>query len=148
MKPLLYLSCLVFSWLALAPNARAQGLQIRPEEVDLGTVKVGAEKRLEIAVKNTDTDEVEVLASASGGHFAVEPASLKLPGGGESIVQVVFAAEAVGEYQGELLLQIKSFLKTEKYPVPLRAAAAVLPMYRYSGGSMGSPSISTKKLCP
>ncbi len=124
MKSFLYLCCLA-AFGAVASHAGAQGLQIEPAEMDLGPVKTGAQKSAVLAIKNLDSDEVEILVTIEGAAFSAAPTSLNLPGGGAGQVDVTFNAGAVGEYQGRLLLQVKSFLKTDEYPVPLRAAAAV-----------------------
>lgn len=125
MKPFFYLFCLAALGAILVPNANAQGLQIDPAEVDFGAVKFGTPQGVTIAIKNLDSDEVEILVSVDGAPFSATPASLTLQGGGGGEVEVVFTAAAVGEYQGRLLLQVKNFLKTDEYPVPLRAESAV-----------------------
>jgi len=116
---------LAFLWCGLIPPAagRAQVLQIRPQALDLGVVKVGTQKKEKVFLTNLDADELKVTVSISGESFAVAPDTLQLQGHAERAVEVVFAAGEAGEYQGELVLQIKTFLKTEKFPVALRAVA-------------------------
>jgi hypothetical protein len=117
--PFLFLFCCVA---ALSPLS-AQPLQISPQELDLGAVKPGVRVRDKIWLTNTESDELNVQVSFSGEHFTLSPTALKLPGGEKMAIDVQFSAPDKGEYTGEILLQVKSFLKTEKYPpVSLRAS--------------------------
>jgi hypothetical protein len=117
---LLLLPC----WLACACPLQAQTLQIRPQALDLGTVKLGTRQKAEIFLANLGDDELDLEAGVTGEAFLVYPASLRLPAGEERAVELVFEARQEGEYESELILQVKGFLKTEKFPVPLRAVVA------------------------
>ena len=117
--PLLFLFCCIA---ALRPLS-AQPLQINPQELDLGAVKPGVRAQDKIWLTNTESGELNVEVSFSGEHFTLSPTALKLPGGEKMAIDVQFSAPDEGEYIGEMLLQVKSFLKTEKYPpVSLRAS--------------------------
>ena len=148
-----------FSRIALSPNVLlvilscysfaqilyAQPLQISPQSLDLGLVKVGIREKGELLLSNLKADDLNVEVSLSGEHFSVSAEPLKLQGQEEKSVEIFFVAREPGRYEGELLLTIKTFLKTEKFTVPL-LAVAVRPRLRIlpdpaQGLDMGALSV-------
>lgn len=111
-------------WLCGTRILQAQSLQILPQTLDLGAVRPGIQKEGEIILINPGENELKVEAILIGEQFTVSPPSMQLLGGERSAVKVLFEARQEGEYEAELLLQVKGFLKTEKFPVPLRALVA------------------------
>ena len=123
----------------------AQPLQISPQSLDLGLVKIGTEKKGELLLSNPKADELNIEVSLRGEHFTVSAERLKLQGHEEKRLEILFVAQEPGAYEGELLLKIKTFLKTEEFSVPLSAVAA-LPSIRIlpdpaQGLDMGALSV-------
>ena len=113
----------VFFLLLFASALHAQTLQIEPQALDLGTVKLGSSAHGEVFLKNSGTDALNILVRAVGDHFSATPETLALEPGEKDIVTVDFEAQTSGEHQGQLIVQVKTFFKKDPISLPLRAHA-------------------------
>ena len=109
--------------LAISTAAVAQSLQVIPPRLDFGPHKKGALATAQLQVKNTQEDAIVVLVKTSGTAFSATPDTLRLETGTAQIISLQFQAEQIGDYDGALSLQVKSFFKADTKEVPLRARA-------------------------
>ena len=105
-------------------EAGAQILQIHPQSLDFGTVKIGVRLQERVLLKNTGEADLEVLVRLRGDRFSASPDTLLLEGQAEGSVEVGFTAAAEGSYAGELALQAMGLPTSESLTVTLRGAAA------------------------
>ena len=115
---------LLVGWLGALPGLDAQTLEVQPQQLVLGTLKLDQVARGTVQVSNTGADKVELLVSTAGPHFAARPEKLQLEAGAQGQIEIVFEASQVGQYEDELRLQVAAFFKKEPLVVPLQAAAA------------------------
>ena len=113
----------IFLLLLFASALHAQSLQIKPQTLDLGTIKLGSRAQGKIFLENPGADALNVLVRAVGDYFSASPETLSLEPGGKSVIIVGFEAQASGEHQGQLIVQIKTFFKKDPISLPLRAHA-------------------------
>ena len=105
-------------------EAGAQVLQIHPQSLDFGTVKVGARVQEKVLLRNTGEADLEILVRLQGARFTASPDTLLLESRTEGTVEIGFTAAAVGPYAGELTLQAKDLPGGESLTVTLRATVA------------------------
>jgi hypothetical protein len=120
--------CCVFFFFCL-PLA-AQPLQISPERLDLGFVKPGQQASASLTLKNTDDKELVVWVAVEGRRFSVSRDTVRLDAGGQSQIQVVFAAPAPGDYNAALVFEVKKLFgaESQRLPVAARVSRALLEM--------------------
>ena len=116
-----YSPLLLCLMLSLGQAAHGQMLQVSPQILDLGPVKIGQSKQGEISLKNLGQETLDVMVDLRGGYFTASPKALHMEGGEGSTLTVGFTAREQGEKAEELILQVKSFLKTEVFTVALKA---------------------------
>lgn len=115
---------LIYLALLLVPVVlHAQPLIIEPSELDLGTIKIGAETQGEIHLTNLENDEVEIVIESGGNGFAATPDTLHLAGKAAGTISVYFSSTTPGPVSETLALRVKSFFKDETFTVALQAAA-------------------------
>ncbi len=114
----------VFSgWLFLAAVAQAQPLQVHPQTLDLGPVKLGTRLQGEVVLENLGSDELEIAVRTEGEYFTASPETLSLAGQTKRTITVDFEARVAGEHQGRLIVEAKTFFKKEPFALSLRAQA-------------------------
>ena len=121
----------------------AQPLSIEPDKLDLGAIKIGVERRTQVRLENREDDELEIVVNISGDGFTAAPDTLRLAPNASGAVEVRFGGTAAGPHSGTLTLTVKSFLKDERFTVPLQAVAAraVLALSPAAGLDFGAVEI-------
>ncbi len=116
---------LLVALLCVPPFLSAQPLAIDPNALDLGVVGVGVEARASVSIENLQDDALEVIVGIRGDGFRALSDTLRLDGKGVSSVEVRFSTTAVGDYVGELTLQVAALFRDQRLVVPLQAVAVV-----------------------
>ena len=116
---------LLVALLCVPPFLSAQPLAIDPNALDLGVVGVGVEARASVSIENLQDDALVVIVGIRGDGFRALSDTLRLDGKGVSSVEVRFSTTAVGDYVGELTLQVAALFRDQRLVVPLQAVAVV-----------------------
>ncbi len=115
------------------PEAGAQILQIRPQRLDFGTVKIDALQQGRILLNNPGEDNLAILVRLRGPHFAASPDTLHLKGRTEATIKIDFTPPAAGSYKGALTLLVRKDFTEESFTISLQAEA-VQAVLRISPG--------------
>ena len=100
----------------------AQPLQVQPDSLDFGVLKAGRTGRLEVSVRNTGPDDLEIDLQIEGEGFSVAADTLRLPSAATRLLAVEFSAADTGAYAGELSLRTGELFGSEQARVGLAAS--------------------------
>ncbi len=114
----------VFFFIAIQPLV-ARELILEPDTLAIGPVIPGAQAHGDVRLSNPGNDKMELSVRISGAGFRVESEELVLMPEESLTLRVTYHASQTGEYSGELLFEVRGFLRKDTYPVPLSATVAM-----------------------
>ena len=99
----------------------AEGLRVLPEILDLGVARPGASLTGSLVLHNDGQDEQQVLVTVSTAEFSVAADTLGIPAGSSLETPIGFSSSRIGEYEGQVVFELKQLFGSKKLTVPVVA---------------------------